>query len=421
VSACLIRDPERRPTARAALGELTGGQPMPVPPAPPVGQGSSDPDRGLPRRTVIVAASTLGVAAAGAAVWFGLDTFGDRSAKESPKQTGTPAAKPVIARPAKGLRLPGTKATVVSEFSGKVTLSAYYVPGTTGSLPYLWMRPNNKGGAFVREPGTNPHVGLAVSPDGRWAAGYHAGWEDPELDEVTIYDRTRTGLKAVRTIKPPEQGTRLEGPQWSPDGRRLLIQVLRNGVQSILPLGFLLVTPSKSTEGRFIRVADRRPWVWLPDGNGIAVNPSTASNDIVPDVEIFDLEGRIVHKLPKGGFLPSWGYGAFDPAGVLLLTILAGDRVAVYGYHPTDQSSQLRPLYERALPPRPDQPIFRPSVGWYDTEHLVSQQETADGNRVIVFTASSRSEDRWLEEEVTQTLILDPSNDVRFDLSVSTY
>jgi predicted Ser/Thr protein kinase len=416
VSACLIRDPERRPTARAALGELTGAQPMPPPLRP-----GSEPDRGLPRRTVIVAASTLGVAAAGAAVWLGLDAFGDRPARESPKQTGTPTAKPVIARPAKGLRLPGTKATVVSEFSGKVTLSAYYVPGTTGSVPCLWMRPNDKGGAFLREPGGNPHLGLAVSPDGRWAAGYYRAWDEPELDEVTIYDRTGTGLKAVRTIKPPEQGTRLEGAQWSPDGRRLLIQILRNGVQSILPLGFLLVTPSESEEGRFIRVADRRPWVWLPDGSGIAVNPSTASNDIVPDVEIFDLEGRILHQLPKGGFLPSWGYGAFDPAGVLLLTILAGNRVAVYGYHPTDQSSKLRVLYERALPPPPDEPFFRPSVGWYDTDHLVTQQETDDGNRVIVFSASSRFKDRWLEEEVTRTLIQDPSKNVRFDLSVSAY
>ncbi|GAB3399150.1 serine/threonine-protein kinase [Flindersiella endophytica] len=418
VSACLVKDPERRPTARAALGELTGGGPMPA----PIHSDSRPAGRGLGRRTVVVA-STLGVAAAGAAVWFGLDAFGGRSAaREKPKSTGPPAPKPAIARPAKGLRLPGTKATVEAEFSGNVTLTAYHVPGPTSSVPYLWMPSNGQGGgAFRRQPGENPHLGLAISPDGRWAAGYYRGWNATEPPDVTIYDRTGIPWNATRTIKPPEQGTRLEIARWSPDGRRLLIQVLRHGFEAILPLGFLLVTPSESVDGRYIEVADRRPWAWLPDGSGIAVNPSTASYDIAPDLEIFDLNGRLLYSRPEGGTVPGWGYGAFDPTGSLLLTVLANDRVAVYGYRPTDQSSKLRPLYERALPPPPDEPLFSPTVGWYDLDHLVTQQETAHGTRVIVFSASSVTGEKWSEDDVTQTLIQDPSKDLTFDLSVSKY
>jgi eukaryotic-like serine/threonine-protein kinase len=417
VSACLAKDPERRPTARAALGELTGsGSSLPLQDSGRAG--------GLSRRTVLVAASsTLGVAAAGAAAWFGLDAYGHRRAEGGPKPPGSRTARPAVARPAKGLRLPGTKATVAADFDGNVTLTAYYVPGPTSSVPYLWMPSNDRGsGAFRRQPGTSSYLGLAISPDGRWAAGYYVGWDATDPRDVTIYDRTSTDWKVARTIKAPEPGTRLEIARWSPDGRRLLIQVLRHGFESILPLGFLLVTPSENTNGRYIRVADRRPWAWLPDGSGFAVNSSTSSYDIVQDVEIFDLEGRLLYSRPEGGTLASWGYGAFDPTGSLLLTVLAADRVAVYGYRPTDQDGKLRPLYERALPPPPaDQPLFRPSVGWYDTDHLVTQQQTAAGSRVIVFSASSASGRDWSEDDVTQTLIEDPGNNVRFDLSVNAY
>jgi eukaryotic-like serine/threonine-protein kinase len=430
VTACLVKEPRQRPTAAAALGELTGGSPVTAP-APP--EPAPTPARGLPRRTIL-AAATLGVAAAGTAAWFGLDALADRpgqgnSGKDDSGQDdsgkdgadGTPA-KPAVARPYKGMRLPASNATVLSEFAGKVTLSSYSVPGTAHSVPYLWMPSVSQDGAFRRVSGTDPHLGLEVSPDGRWAAGYYESWGDPGLNDVTIYDRTGTEPEVFRIIRPPGEGTRLEGAKWSPDGRRLLIQVVRNGVQSILPLGFLLVNPSEGADGRFIGLPDRRPWAWLPDGTGIAVNSATASYDIPPDVAVFDLRAELRFQLPEAGRLPSLGYGAFDPAGVLLLTIPAADRVAVYGYHPTDQVNPLRVLFERPLPrPPDDDPFFTPNVGWYDADHLVMERVRENGTQVIVFTATSRYDDQWAEDEVVETLIEDPEGDVGFELSASAY
>ena len=144
-----------------------------------------------------------------------------------------------------------------------------------GSLAYFWERDGKRGiWNFDPETGEHAHWVLLgadvdwarVTPDGRYVA-YHSP-EDAATLDVWVHDRERG--ESRRLTRDPE----LAGfPAWSPDGRRLAIELQRGNSTHVAVIPFEAdgeLIPADTIPILTPEPGDSWPYSWAPDNDRIA-------------------------------------------------------------------------------------------------------------------------------------------------------
>jgi len=115
--------------------------------------------------------------------------------------------------------------------------------------------------------GMRPY-GLAITPDGRWAAVANIGRSSGDADTVRLISLTAEPFRAVDTISV---GPTPEGSQVSPDNRHVAVTVMNGSNRAANhPLrGPRLLVMLRIEEGRLMRVAQAEIGSW---GQGVVFN-----------------------------------------------------------------------------------------------------------------------------------------------------
>ncbi|YCK34735.1 TolB family protein [Actinomadura sp. ATCC 39365] len=281
----------------------------------------------------------------------------------APALAAAPAQPPVGA-------LPGSGASVVAKLSGRpVQLSSYGTAAPGGQ--WAW---NPAKGVWTRVDGA-----VSVSPDERRQVRLadRAGG----APKVTFLDR-RSGKESEVELPVPEDPER-EGqylrtlwPTWSPDGRRLLLNVFEPGGEPRSAGIVLIDVPS--LEARFVRIEKALITVggfqWTHDGKGVAVrwgkNGSSA-------VRRYDLTGAVTRTWHVRGRPAASGLGTFSPSGRRFVTACTSLEKAacVWDTRTGRAVTQVKLAFS---------PVWGPTLGWYDERHLLAPVK--DGVGVVDLT-----------------------------------
>ncbi|WP_051760498.1 serine/threonine protein kinase [Herbidospora cretacea] len=199
VAACLVKNPQARPSSSEVLLRLLGRGPA--------------ASRRTGRRVLVAgAALAVAAAAAGVAVWA--------SRPEPPRTSGPPSAAFT------SLRVPGLPGTVHEHASDPVRLTSFSV-----STSIMSIRSYVRGRDSFVPTGRQRHP--VVSPDGQTVA--EVDWAPLRTAGGNAVTFTRDGATfTVPTVRPP---LAVRSPVWSRDGGRVLLTVSSETERT----GFVLV------------------------------------------------------------------------------------------------------------------------------------------------------------------------------------
>ncbi|MFI6500720.1 serine/threonine protein kinase [Nonomuraea typhae] len=301
VAACLAKDPDRRPSASEALMRLVGHSMLTD--LPPIIE-----ERPPPRRSrapaLVAAAVVLAVVSAGgghavARVTRPSSPLGNAAAptvSAAPSMSVRPAAPDPAPppKPTKEVKAAGIGLTLHENPADPVILRAYRV----GKDTYI-----REGDAFVKSKIPNAEPGF--SPDGTWLALY----AEPTLTIVNLK------TKAQFALTPQVSGT-LTLPTWSPDSKRLLLNITDGGDPE-LAMGFALVDPvTRTTTTVNTQDKGERIYAWLPDSSGVLIDYKSETGW---GLKARDLSGRELWTRHWVGQL--WGRRSFSPSNTSFLTL----------------------------------------------------------------------------------------------------
>ncbi len=180
--------------------------------------------------------------------------------------TVTGAAVPIIEGVSRA-----TNASASSQFSTSDNGALVFVPGASGLRvqQLTWFDRTGKVADLAGEP--EGFAGLNVSPDGnRFAVHRH----EQQGGDVWVYDAS-TGAPMRLTFDPSQDNGM---PVWSPDGRRIVFQSLRNGQWGLYEKN----ADGSGAEALLIESAlVKFPMAWSRDGQSIAygvIDPKTLSD-----------------------------------------------------------------------------------------------------------------------------------------------
>ncbi|MEW9529945.1 protein kinase [Microbispora sp. NPDC049125] len=294
--------------APAPHGSVPPHDPAPSPVSPPGPVGRIRP--GVRRGIAVATAGVLLSAGVSAYVI----TRGPRT--PGPGTSAAPAVAPVLSGPppaaAARVAVPELKATLYEAPGDPVAVTSFLVKESRMSSPAYLRRP--EGGVERLTEFLDP----VVSPGGGMVAAVYVSPDNipDHADDVFFTDR-RTGERyAVPTVERP---LLVGSPQWSRDGRRLLLTVSTGKDDDREAVGFVVVDPASRT-ARLTRIDDPRAgateYGWAPDGasvvrgNGPLANPRNG-------ISVYALDGTPVRTIPGLRWRDNMMAG-FSPSGRLL-------------------------------------------------------------------------------------------------------
>lgn len=390
-SECLRKDPAARPSAAQALLRLLGrpaedtagllhhgyaaasGEPE----RGPAGAAASGGTMARRERSAVwrgVAAACVAVAlSAGVALYVA--TRPDAPPRPRPVLSGPPA--PVAERVA----VPELRATLHEAPGDPVRVMSFLVQ--TGPLS----RP-----AYVREPGRAAFRKLdglldpVVSPDGKLVAAVAQtpqNVSDPR-DQVLFIDRGTGEQFEVPTVERPLLAS---SPEWSGDGRRLLLTVSAESDGGTRPAGFAIVDV-RARKASFTEVAGEGKgsaagavaYRWTPDGSAVIRRAASGEDGI----GVYGLDGKLRRTITGVRWTADAG---FSPSGRLLAALCPGEdgRVCV-----VDAGTGRR----RASFPLPAGGAL---WGWFNEDHLLVFDKGATPWRTDIVDLSGRRVRRFAE------------------------
>ncbi|GIH98739.1 serine/threonine-protein kinase [Planobispora takensis] len=385
VTACLDKDPARRPTAAGALMRLLGGE-VPArellpegsrraaPDAPPEEGDTvpSAPERARrPGRIVAVAAALAIALTAGGLVTARLLAAGDpppSSPSTPPPSSSAPLTPPTMAAGSTTRTpVPGSGVTLHEAPSDEMRVSAYQDRRTKTSA---W---------FLRDPGSGafqavgePRQAMEVAPGGRLVASLSAlRLFTLDYDRVNIADRVSGDSYDIRTVDRP---LFTDGLSWNDDGTRVLLTVHAEARDDAARVGFVVVDPVKRTAYITRMPASGHPYMWGPEpGTVMQRGPGGAAL-------VYGLDGTLRRTVPGVGDL-LWDGAVATAAGGLFLTACpdAPRDTCVWDYRSGTREARLRTGERTTV------------HGWLGAEHLLATRKGGKVSEVVMLDLSGKA------------------------------
>ncbi|GAA4972412.1 putative Ser/Thr protein kinase [Nonomuraea thailandensis] len=408
VTECLDKDPSRRPRASEVLLRLLGrpagpphsgrlpGTAAGAPPsdrllaegagAPPsdrllaegaaeAGEDSapaqarsptrpSGPSRARAWRRAAMGAGALAVALTATVTVVRVYAPAEPAARPRPAATtpAPPRLSGAPAVPASTVSVPGLNAVFREHPSDPYRLTSFHFE-EKGKVS----RP-----AYVRDPGAGTFHRLTeyrdpvVSPDGATIASVYSApkFASENNNDVEVTDRATGARHTIPTVDLPLV---VRTPQWSPDGRRLLLTAVLDEDDSDEAVGFVVVDLA-ARGSRLVRVAapgtGTAAYVWLPDGSGVIRRSGRTG------VRAYDLGGRVLRSYQDviaNDSSDQW----FSPSGRRLITVCPGKATAACVLDAGTGARQARVAL-------PDKSVL---WGWWNEDHLLVYR---DGHAGVV-------------------------------------
>ncbi|MBG0821067.1 serine/threonine protein kinase [Planomonospora sp. ID91781] len=427
VSACLDKDPARRPTAAGALMRLLGervpareilpegsrravpGPPPgegPTAPGPASGKGPAAPgpasgkgpgSLGIPAdggpaappdvpgrtrwrgRTAAPAALAAAGLLAGSLLTARLLAAGDVSTSPLPfssplPSSSAPAAPPTMAAASTtDTPLPGTGITLHENPADGLWVSSYQdwrdnPDRSTKGLP-----------GFLRDPRTGafrPAGALRLTvaaPGGRLAASLsNSRLIASDYDRITVTDRASGASYDIRTVDRPLITFH---PAWNDDGTRILLTVYE-GVGGDAPsVGFAVVDPVART-ARITRMpaAGPHPYVWGVEPGTVMHRGSGGA------VRVHGLDGRELRVLPGVGDLHPGGAVTTAEGGLFLTSCPdAPEDTCVWTYPAGARKARVRAGGRTAV------------HGWLDAGHLLAVRRGEKTSEIVMLDLTGKA------------------------------
>ncbi|GAA3813630.1 hypothetical protein GCM10022226_37990 [Sphaerisporangium flaviroseum] len=304
--------------------------------------------------------------AAAAAVMVVAVVMAQSASAQTPRSplSSPPAADVRSAAAGRSIKLAGTSGQLNDMAGGPVRLASYSLVFDAGQGHYGYLR---KGDRFVR----TPYREALVSPGERWVAGipdYRLWLAQRKVD---LIDR-RSGRKHTIPLHAP-----VTSPQWSPDGRTLLLTAYKPHRDGSLTItGFVTMnvtdrTPHLVKAGprhhvahweigrlfRFYFTGDARGVLAMHDGQDIAPKDRR--------IAAYGLDGKRRGFYTGVGTLDEWHtVDPFSPSGRLFATFVRSGRIGIV------EASTGKIVHRIGHD-------IRTFAGWYDDEHLIVSRQHA--------------------------------------------
>ncbi|GIH91854.1 serine/threonine-protein kinase [Planobispora siamensis] len=402
VTACLDKDPARRPTAAGALMRLLGGQvpareilpegsrravpdappeggPRTAPDAPPEKSGTAPPygeaparERARrPGRAVAVAAALAVALAAGGLVTARLLAADDppsSSPSTSPPSSAALVTPPAMAaEPATRTPVPGSGVTLHEAPSDGMWVSAYQ-DRRTKDAP--WFLRDPRSGAF--QAVVEPRQEMEAAPGGRAVASLSAlRLFTLDYDRVHIEDRASGDSYDIRTVDRP---LFTGGLSWNREGTRVLLTVHAEARDDAPRVGFVVVDPAGRTARVTRMPATGHPYMWGPEsGTVMQRGPGGAAL-------VHGLDGTLRRTIPGVGDL-LWGGAVATAGGGRFLTACpdAPKDTCVWDYRSGTREARLRTGERTTV------------HGWLGAEHLLATRKGRKVSEVVMLDLSGKA------------------------------
>ncbi|MEV6036263.1 WD40 repeat domain-containing protein [Nonomuraea sp. NPDC052116] len=183
-------------------------------------------------------------------------------------------------------------------------------------------------------------------------------------NSVVIFDSAGKA-KRIRTVRKPLKAT---VPEWTRDGRKLVLSIQKNGINTT---GFVIIDAVTGTS-KAVAVRNIDPassFQWTPDGKYLAVG--IWESDV--GVRVYRQDGRTLRTLHKIGWMQ--GSDAFSPSGKQLLTLC---------YATTGSHYCLWDFKTGKLVKRVTYTGMQLTIGWWDDQHLFYEGSHSEGSQGAV-------------------------------------
>jgi serine/threonine protein kinase len=335
VAQCLAKDPAERPAAGQVLFRLLGqpaGEPERTAPVRLLAEGTeaagavtgatTERRRGWVRP--IAAVMTAGALTAAVTIFALNRQDANTSTTSSTSSFSSSSPAPSRSAPAPGsgtaaggrLAVPELNATFYERPSDPIRLTSFVVKKNELEFP-----------AYVRLPGQAEFQQLpefrdpVVSPDGTTVAAVY--WMPEHVPDnanaAWITDRATGATFSVPTVDQP---LLVRAPQWSRDGRRLLLTVSTLGSTTKTPkrtVGFVVVDVA-ARRSTYTRVSDPHAggfaYSWGPDGSSV-IRPISAAEGGIRGYALDGSVLRTYRNVRSAGDLSA----GFSPSGRLLAAL----------------------------------------------------------------------------------------------------
>lgn len=285
----------------------------------------------------------------------------------SAHEPGTPNVAPRSVQAKQWTKLAGTLA-LVNDGAGALRLASYSLVSGAGQRLEAYLR---EGDRFVR----TPYREAVVSPGQRWVAAIRGHRVGEAVRSLDLIDR-RTGVTHTITMPAP-----VTSPEWSPDGRRLLLTAYQPRRGSGLAVIGFVVMDVADREPRLVRTGPRsvvhdreagREYRFFFAGRPDRVlrthgeGEGTTTGSLIA---VYDLRGRPAGRYAGVGVPDGWSAAPlFSPSRRLFATVARHDRGARAEIRIVNASTG------RVLSRIGDRDI-RAFAGWYDDEHIIVKRE----------------------------------------------
>ncbi|WP_248959438.1 serine/threonine-protein kinase [Sphaerisporangium perillae] len=286
------------------------------------------------------------------------------SSAETPAAGATSAASPPPAA-TRTIKLPGSTITLHENDSDPIKLTFY-------SLDYgkrVYVRKYG-GTSFAK---TGKYFEYTVSDDGRKALGTDTVYTRDSYSTVSLVDRTGGKPTVIRIAKAPVYPT---FPQWSPDGRKVLVTLNEAVDDTSKGYGYAIIDVARE-KAKIVRVKEKDvgTWSYFWRGDGRAVG-TWALKGATQRIRFYDLNGTVLQTLLDVGSPLTVEGDDVSPSGEHFMTKCSGSdtEICVWGL---DGSEAARFSF----------PTDR-LIGWYDDQHIAGWRKKGSGYEAVVVDLS---------------------------------
>ncbi|MEV5412604.1 serine/threonine-protein kinase [Thermopolyspora sp. NPDC052614] len=375
ITACLDKDPRRRPTARQALLRLLGARRLrPLLKAgtaaatdQPVQTPATRPKKAAIR---IAASATAALTLAGA-----LYLLNPLRTDTPPQSTTTVSSRPDTSPPlpaTRRLRLPGLRATLHENPADPIRVTSLLHVDRAAGTTHTYARTDDT----FRQV-AEAHEALP-SPGGEWLA--LVPWlkpETPGANDTLRLIKIATGEEfQIPVARTP---LRTFAPYWSADGRRLLLTLYEPTPRGLLAIGFVIVdAPTAKATTIMADTADRSDtsFMWAPGDTGVT---HRFTHNSAVGLRVFDLHGNPVRDYPNVGE-PSHRESTYTPTATHFATTCPKPptSICIWNTHTGH--------HETTVPV----PTGTTLIGWYNDANLLIADETHTPRRIVALDLTGR-------------------------------
>ncbi|MEU8377693.1 hypothetical protein [Streptosporangium sp. NPDC048865] len=207
-----------------------------------------------------------------------------------------------------------------------------------------------------------------MSPDERWTATLTepARSGRPAVAFADNRSGARRNVELPVPADPEQEGRYLRTlwPTWSPDGRRLLLNVFEPGFEPRSEGIVLIDVPT--LKARFVRIENALITVggfqWTRDGKGVVVRWGKNGKS---SVRRYDLTGAVKRTWHVRGRPAAQGQGTFTPSGRRFVTACTSLEKSACVWDTATGKAVTRIKLASS-------PVWSPVLGWYDERHLLA-------------------------------------------------